>query len=128
MDNNAAKIVSSAILCIDYKVVIINGKVYTLYPPTIHKIAGAGLYLSEINVGNSIQEAFFSLKDIGNLSHALSWLICDSDELYEEISQGTFEEVVEAISEAISMVSAENFLKLSTLVRNVQKLIANQKQ
>ena len=45
MEKNAAKIVSSAVLGMDFRTAVINGKVYMIYPPTIHKIAGAGYYL-----------------------------------------------------------------------------------
>lgn len=127
MENNAAKIVSSAILGEDYKTVLVNGKIYVIKPPTIHKIAGAGLHLSNLNIAKDVSGFMDSLKDIGSVAYALSWLVDGSDDLYKEFSECTLEEVVSALSEAISLISAENFCKLSVLAKNVQKLIANQK-
>lgn len=44
----AGKIVNESILGEDFKTVLINGKAYTIYPPTIHRIAGAAKCLSDI--------------------------------------------------------------------------------
>ena len=51
----------------------------------------------------------------------------DDDSLFEELSQGTLDELVDAISEAYSLISVESFTKLSTLARNVSSLVAKQK-
>lgn len=128
MENNAAKIVSSAILGMDFKVVIVNGKSYVIAPPTIKKLAGASYWLSDIKDGNSIRELLISINNIDSLAHALSWFIQGNDNLYEELSNGTLDEVVDGLDTAYSLLSVKNFLKLSTLVRNVTSLTANQRQ
>lgn len=128
MENNAAKIVSSAILGMDFKVVIVNGKSYVIAPPTIKKLAGASYWLSDIKDGNSIRELLISINNIDSLAHALSWFIQGNDNLYEELSHGTFDEIVEGLDTAYSLLSVKNFLRLSTLVRNVTSLTANQRQ
>ena len=46
--SQGARIVSDAIIGNDFKVVVVNGKSYIIYPPTIHKIAGAASYLSNV--------------------------------------------------------------------------------
>ena len=125
--NQGAKIVSDAIIGNDFKVVVVNGKSYIIYPPTIHKIAVAASYLSNVGKIENLEDIFLSMKDTPNASHALSWLINGNDELFEELSKGTFEENVEALSIAFSLISVENFMKLSALVKNVASLAAKQK-
>lgn len=124
----ASKIVSAAVLGKDFEMVFVNGKAYIIHPPTIHKIAGMGYYLSDLKEGNTILDMFRSLKDIGLASNALSCLIQGNEGLSEELSKGTFDEVVEALSTGFSMISAENFYKLSVLAKNVGILTAKQKQ
>lgn len=127
-EKNAAKIVSSAVLGMDFKTVVVNGKVYMITPLTIHKIAGAGYYLSGLTGGNSISELLTTMKDIGGAAHALSYLIKGDDSLSEELSQGTLEEVVNGIKEGLDLISVQNFMTLSVSARNVAGLIAKQRQ
>lgn len=123
----AAKIVNGAILGMDYKTVTVNGKVYVIYPPTIKKLAGAGYYLSNINDGVTLKDVISSLGDMEMAAHALSWLIQGDDSLFDEFINGTFEEVVDALETAYSLISTQSFLKLSGLAKNVVNLTAKQK-
>lgn len=125
--DNAAKIVNSAIIGMDFKTVVIAGKAYTIHPPTIKKLAGAGYYLSDVKEGESIKDLLLSLNDSGSLAHALSWIIQGNDELFEELSEGTYTEIVDALDMAYSMISAQSFCNLSTLARNVAGLTARQR-
>lgn len=125
--DNAAKIVNSAVLGMDFETAIINGKSYVIMPPTIKKIAGAGYYLSDLGNGDTIKDMIASLSNISSSAHALSWFIQGDDSLYDELSNGTLEEVADALSTAVSMIPAENFCKLSVLARNVQSLTAKAK-
>lgn len=124
---NASKIVNSAIIGMDFKPIVVNGKAYVVMPPTIHKIAGAGYYLSDVSDGSTMKDVLLSLNNIDSAAHALSWLVQGDDGLYEELSKGTFDEVVEGLCEAYSLISVENFCKLSALARNVQSLTARQR-
>ena len=123
----AAKIVNGAILGMDYKTVTVNGKVYVIYPPTIKKLAGAGYYLSNINNGVTLKDVISSLGDTEMAAHALSWLIQGDDSLFDEFIIGTFEEIVDALETAYSLISTQSFLKLSGLAKNVVNLTAKQK-
>ena len=123
----AAKIVNGAILGMDYKTVTVNGKVYVIYPPTIKKLAGAGYYLSNINDGVTLKDLISSLGDMEMAAHALSWLIQGDDSLFDEFINGTFEEIVDALETAYSLISTQSFLKLSGLAKNVVNLTAKQK-
>lgn len=124
---NAAKIVSSSVLGMDFETVVVNGKAYVIMPPTIKKIAGAGYYLSELGDGDTLRDIIHSMSKIDSSCHALSWFIQGDDNLFDELSNGTLEEVTEALSVAVSMISTENFFKLSVLAKNVQNLTAKAK-
>lgn len=123
---NAAKIVNGAILGMDFKTIVVNGKAYTLYPPTIHKLAGAGYYLSDLGSGETVSDILHTLSS-DNAARALSWFIKGDDTLTEELMQGTFDEVVNGLDTAYGMISTENFIRLSGLARNVAILTAKPK-
>ncbi|OUO23708.1 hypothetical protein [Bacteroides sp. An322] len=128
MEQNAAKIVSSAILGMDFKVVIVNGKSYIVTPPTIKKIAGAAYWLSDVKDGKNIKELLASINNVEPLAHALSWFIQGNDSLFEELSNGTLNEVIDGLESAYSLLSTKNFLRLSVLAKNVASLTAKQRQ
>nr|DAQ64388.1 MAG TPA: hypothetical protein [Bacteriophage sp.] len=121
----ASRIVNAAVLGKDFKTVFVNGNAYVIQPLTINKIAGLGFYLSDLQEGNTILDMLRSLKDMDMASCALSWAIRGDESLSNELSQGTFDEVVEALEVAFSMISTENFCKLSVLAKNVALLTAN---
>lgn len=125
--SKASKIVSSSILGMDFETVIVNGKAYVIHPPTIRKIAGASYYLADIGKVSTIGEIVKSIKDINVAAKALSWLIKGDESLEEELSDGTLDEVVGALEIGFSLISAENFCKLSVLAKNVALLTAKQK-
>ena len=127
MEKNATKIVAGAIIGLDFKVVVVNGKAYAIHPPTIAKIAGAASYLSDIEGGETLQDILMSLTSIESATKALSWLIAGNESLSEELSQGTLEEVLSALEQGLMLISAENFIKLSLLAKSVRKVIAKLK-
>lgn len=118
----ATKLINGAILGFDGEPVVINDKVYIINPPTIAKIAGAAYWLTDLDGSDSL---IGSLKNIESASKALSWLIKGDISLSNELSKGTLEEVTKALEIAYALISAENFIKLSTLARNVGRLTAN---
>lgn len=124
---NGAKIVSSALLGMDVGTCVVNRKAYFIKPPTIKKLVGAGYYLSDLDEGNDVASLLRSLgKD--SVAHALSWLIQGDDSLSGELSEGTFDECVEGLSVAFSMIHTQNFLQLSVLTKSIGRLIARPKQ
>lgn len=124
---NATKIVSSAIIGADSANVFVGGKAYSIFPPTVSKLAGAGYYLSGFGNEKTISDVIRSIGKSDKLAHALSWFIKGDDTLAEELKNGTIDELVDALIDAFSLVSVENFTKLSTLVKNVASLIAKQR-
>lgn len=125
--SKGSKVVSASIIGADFVNVMVNNKVYSIFPPTIHKLAGAGLYLSDFGNEENVRDILVSINNADKLAHALSWLIKGDNSLVNELEQGTFDELVDAVSQAYSLVSIENFIKLSALAKNVAMLIANQK-
>lgn len=123
-DNNAARLVSSAILGLDGETVIIADKAYFIKPPTIRKIAGAANALSGFG-GKDVSETLGLMRDIGKACEALSWFITGDDSLSGELSQGTLDEVVNGLETAVGLLSIRDFQMLSTLSRSVQRLAAN---
>lgn len=126
-EKKAASVVSSAIFGMDYATVIVNGKAYVIMPPTIHKLSGVGYYFSELSNGNSIKEILQTMGDMRKAANILSILIEGDISLADELSEGTFEEVVLAIDEGLSLINAEVFMKLSALRRSVLMLTAKPK-
>lgn len=123
--SKASKLISEAIVGNDYKIVVVNGKSYKIFPPTIRKISGAGQYLSDLKDGESIKDILENVNAMGKLAHALSWLVDGSDKLVREFGEATTDEVIDALEVAYSFLSVENFIKLSTLAKNVSMMIAN---
>lgn len=124
MKNKGAKIIASAILGLDGETIVVNDKVYYISPPTIKKIAGAGVCFASFGDENTVGDYLRKIKDIGELCRALSWFIAGDTSLAEELSDGTLDEVVHGIEVAVSMIGVENFIKLSDLTRSVSNVIA----
>ena len=121
--NKAAILISEAITGKDFIPIIVNGKMYRVNPPTIHKIAGASAYLAVLDDNKDIAGVISSLKDIS----VASWFIDGSDSLSEELSHGTLEEVLSGLTAAYSLIDVKNFTMLLGLAKNVANLTAKQR-
>lgn len=125
--NRGANLISNSIIGYDRKTCVVNNKSYTINPPTIRTIAGAGKYLSEIKDGDTVKDLVQSMGSIDKTAHALSWFVAGDDSLAEEFKRATLDEVIEGLEIAFSLISVENFLRLSVLMRSVLNLIAKQR-
>ena len=125
--NKGAKIVSESIIGSDFRTIIVNGKSYTVYPPTIHKLAGAISHLSGVQEAENLRDVLLSLGESEAYSKALSWLIVGNDSLSVELAKGTYKENVDALEVALSMIDSKVFLKAVSLARNVSLLAAKPK-
>ena len=76
----------------------------------------------------NIKELLVSINNVEPLAHALSWFIQGNDSLFEELSNGTLDEVIDGLESAYSLLSTKNFLRLSVLAKNVASLTAKQRQ
>ena len=124
--NDAAKMICDAITGNDFVNVVINGKAYTITPPTIKKMAGAISYLCKIKLqdADTLKDILLSQKDAGAYAHALSWLIQGNDSRSGELSEGSYNEVVDALCKGMDLISASPFLKAASLTKNVVRLAA----
>lgn len=122
-----SKIISESIIGSDFRTIFVAGKVYTVYPPTIHKLAGAISYLSGVQEADNLKDVLLSLGKSEAYSKALSWLIAGDESLSEELAKGTYEENVNALDEALSMIDSKVFLKAASLAKNVSLLAAKPK-
>ena len=125
--NKGAKVISQSIIGNDFRTIIVNKKGYTIYPPTIHSLSNAISYLCDVREGETLREILLSLADLKYYAHALSWFINGDDSLFEELSKGTYEECVNGVEEAISMIDVSVFQKAVGLAKNVSLLAATPK-
>lgn len=125
--NEGAKIISKSVIGSDFRTIFVSGKAYTVYPPTIHRLAGAISYLSDVKEADNLRDVLLSLGESEAYSKALSWLIAGDESLSEELAQGTYEENVNALDEALSMIDSKVFLKAVSLAKNVSLLAAKPK-
>ena len=124
--SKASKLISEAIVGSDYILVYVNGKAYPVSPPTIKKLAGAISCICEIDFteGGTIKEMLLSAKDCKAYAQALSWLMNGDLSLSEELCNGTFGEVVDALSSVLDLVGIGPFLKAASLTKNASLLAA----
>lgn len=120
----ASKLVSTAIIGGDYSLIYVNGKAYPIQPPTIKKLAGAISCISDLDLGENatLKDMLLTAKDCEAYSRALSWFIIGDLSLSEELSEGTFEEVIDALSSVLELVGVNPFLKAASLTKSASLL------
>lgn len=125
--SKASKLVSDAIIGADYTIVYVNGKAYPIKPPTIHKLAGAISCISGLELGEqgTLKDMLLSAKDCKAYAKALSWFIKGNQSLNAELSKGTLEEVVKALTIAFDLVGINPFLTAASLTRSASLLAAS---
>ena len=125
--SKASRLVSTAIVGGDYTLVYVAGKAYPIKPPTIKRLAGAISCISNLDLGQeaTLKDILISTKDCNAYAAALSWFIKGDLSLSEEISNGTFEEVVDALSSAFELIGVAPFLKAASLTKNASLLAAS---
>lgn len=123
---NGAKYITAAIVGGLFETVIVDGKPYTIYPPTIYRIAGAISCISGITTceGDTFRDMFQPMKEFSAYAQALSWFIRGNDSLSDDLSRGTCEEVLSALDKAFSMLSPKVFSKAAVLTKNASEMAA----
>lgn len=122
-----AKLISEAIIGLKHKVVIVGGKRYVITPPTIKRIAGASYHLSDLPDGENIKDVLMNINNSEKLAKALSWFINGDETLTDDLVNGTYDEVVDALSVAYSMIGIKDFTIAVSIQRNVAELTAQPK-
>ena len=72
-----------------------------------------------------MKDMFIAAKDSEAYARALSWFITGDLSLSEELSEGTFEEVIDALSSVLELVGVNPFLKAASLTKNASLLAAS---
>ena len=124
---NAARIVTGAMLGMDGETVEVGGRLYYIKPPTIKKIMGCGYYLTSFGDEKRVADYFREMSCMGDACKALSWLIQGDELLAGQLEEGTLDEVVDALERGLSLIDTKGFRKLSVLSRSVQSLTARQR-
>lgn len=127
--NQAAKIVSDALLGLDFKNIEIGGIVYTINPPTIKVICRAIHYFSNIGMTeDNIVEAIKELPEATeDMLKGVSCFICGNEGLSKVLENGTFEEIKDALEICFSMMDISAFQCVSSM-KNVSMLAAKPRQ
>lgn len=127
--NQAANIVSDALLGMDFKNVEIGGKIYTIKPLTIKVICRAISHFSKIGMdGDNIMEAIKELpRATEDMLKGISCFICGNEDLAKDLENGTFEEIKNALEVCFSMMDISAFQCVSSM-KNVSMLAARPKQ
>ena len=128
--NKGARLISEAVIGMDIRVIVVADRRYTLYSPTIHRIAGAGYHLSNITLPSAdatIADVIATQNKAKELAAALSWFIKDDESLTEELSQGTIGELAKALETAYSMIDMRDFMLAVGIARCVAELTARPK-
>lgn len=125
--SKASKLVSDAVIGNDFSIVYVNSKAYTIHPPTIKVLAGAISCISDLELGDNatLKDMLLSAKDCKAYAKALSWFIKGNQSLSAELSKGTFEEVLNALSSAFDLIGVTPFLNAASLTRNASLLAAS---
>jgi hypothetical protein len=88
----------------------------------------ACLSVLALNDGATLKDVFTAQVDAREYARALSYLIQEDYALEEELSGGTFEEVVDALSAAFDMIPPRSFSIAASLTRNASALVARSRR
>lgn len=128
--NEAAKLVSGAIVGADFELVEVNGNTYVVKPPTIKRMAGAVACLSKMALadGATFRDIFIEQDSSEEYARALSFFIQEDYELTEELAKGTYNEVIEALATVFDMISPRSFSIAASLTKNASALVAKSRR
>lgn len=122
--SKASILIADAILGEDTVAIIVNGKVYSVSPPTIIKLVKAAKYLDSFEEGKTLAEVLGMLKNLDDACKALSVFVKGDESISDELSKGTLEEVVNGLQTAYSLISIKDFQTLSILAKSAARMIA----
>ena len=122
--SKASKLVADAILGEDSVTIMVNGKTYCISPTTIIKLVKAAKYINSFEEGKTLAEVLGMLKNLYDACKALSIFIQGDESISDELSKGTFEEVVNGLQTAYSLISIKDFQTLSILAKSAARMIA----
>lgn len=127
--SKGAKLVADAIIGADYILVYVNNKVYPVQSPTINRLARAVSCIGGLDLGDegTFKDMLLISKDCKAYAQALSWFIKGDLSLEEELCEGTFEDVVNALASVLDLIGIAPFLKAVSLTKSASLLAASPK-
>lgn len=125
--HSATRLVADAILGDDYRTIIVAGKSYCIMPPTIERIAGMAKCLTDFEEIASADDLMKAMANATSAAKALSWLIAGDESLHKELAKGRIEEIAEGLKLGMELISTQDFMQLSALIKSVGNLIARQR-
>jgi hypothetical protein len=136
--NEAAKIISESLSGTNFKTVLLAGKAYTIYPPTIKIISRALGPLSQIEMNEKQNELSVIGEIPSNAPHIIksisAFIIGDvknwrwkAYRLGKQLEKATPSELNEALKAAVGLIQGQDFFDCAALAQNVVKMAASQK-
>jgi hypothetical protein len=127
--SKASKLIADAIIGADYILVEVNGKMYPVEQPVAKRLAGAVSCISNLDMqdAGTLKDMLLSAKDCSAYARALSWFIKGNEELTDELMEGKYAELVDALAAIFDMISIAPFVKAASLTKNASLLVAKPK-
>lgn len=140
MSNEAAKLISDAVLGYDFKTILIGEKGYSIYPPTIKIICRAVAEWSQLNFDFTDMRKISTIGQIPEcckpMLRGLSYFVVGdvrhhrwkAYRLYRKWMYGTPgitpDEMNEAVQTAFELIQAQAFFDCATTCASVAKMVA----
>ena len=126
--NKAAKVVTSELLGLNIEAFTINGKQYSVSPPTMKTLTKALFYFSDIDMdGTNFKDIISSVPTItGSLAKGLSCFVKGDITLADEFGNGTVEEIKVALNKCFSMIDTSVF-QCASLAKSMTAIAARQR-
>ena len=136
--NEAAKIISESLSGSNFKTVLLAGKAYTIYPPTIKIIVRALGALSKVDMNEKQSELSIIGEIPSNAPHIIkgisAFIVGDvnnwrwkAHRLGKRLYKATPKELNEAFKAIIELIQGKDFFDCAAYVQNVVKMAANQR-
>ncbi|WP_321437255.1 hypothetical protein [uncultured Bacteroides sp.] len=136
--NEAAKIISESLSGTNFKTVLLAGKAYTIYPPTIKIVVRALGPLSKVDINEKQSELSIIGEIPSNAPHIIkgisAFIVGDvnnwrwkAHRLGKQLEKATPKELNEAFKAIIELIQGKDFFDCAAYVQNVVKMAANQR-
>lgn len=102
---------------------------YPVAQPVVKRLAGAVSCISDLDMqdAGTLKDMLLSAKDCSAYARALSWFIKGNEELTDELMEGKYAELVDALAAIFDMISIAPFAKAASLTKNASLLVAKPK-
>lgn len=123
---NPAELITEDILGESFKTIVLNGKAYTLKPPTYKTISRVIRHLSKINMGDEYTHLSILGEIPENGAHIVKAIACAFTEnriksflIERSLRRCTIQELKMAIEAIIEMMGGKDFFHIASLAKSV---------